>query len=57
MPCKQAPCQAGKLQNEGRNIGQNNETPTKQNQFSNKRIRGNYQYKLNSDKITVAATR
>lgn len=33
MPCIQGPCQAGKLQNEGRNIGQNNEIPTIQNEF------------------------
>jgi len=30
MPCKLEPCLAGKLQSEGRSIGQNNEIPIKE---------------------------
>lgn len=45
MPCKPEPCQAGKLQNEGRNIGQNNGIPTKENRsWQTKRIRGSEKY-------------
>jgi hypothetical protein len=45
MPCKQGPCQAEKLRNEGRNIDQNSEIPTTVKiKLANRRIRGSGEF-------------